>query len=81
MTSLRERKTYLPATAFEGARWQKATASQPQQSCVEFAKVGEIIAVRDSVLGAASPILQFDAVEIAAMLSGAKDGEFDHLID
>jgi hypothetical protein len=69
----------LPATAFEGAHWQKATASEPQQSCVEFTKVGNIIAVRDSVLGAASPILQFDEVEIAAMLVGAKGGEFDHL--
>lgn len=78
---MRERKTYLPATAFEGARWQKASYSEPQQGCVEFTKIGNIIAVRDSVLGTDSPILQFDSVEIAAMLAGAKEGEFDHLID
>jgi len=77
---LRECKEYLPVEAFEGARWQKATASEPQQGCVEFTKVGNMIAVRDSVLGAASPILQFDQVEIAAMLTGAKAGEFDHLV-
>jgi hypothetical protein len=77
---LRERKKYLPATAFEGARWRKASHSEPNQGCVEFTKIGTIIAVRDSVLGTDSPILQFDEIEIAAMLSGAKDGEFDHLI-
>ncbi|WIV60783.1 DUF397 domain-containing protein [Amycolatopsis nalaikhensis] len=78
---MREPKQYLPATAFEGARWQKASHSEPNQGCVEFTKVGDIIAMRDSKLAADSPILQFDAVEIAAMLSGAKDGEFDHLIN
>jgi hypothetical protein len=73
-------KEYLPLGAFEGARWQKASYSEPQQSCVEFAKVGGTIAIRDSKLGSESPILQFDAAEIAAMLDGAKDGEFDHFI-
>ncbi|HVK23858.1 MAG TPA: DUF397 domain-containing protein [Actinokineospora sp.] len=70
---------YLPADTFTDATWQKATASQPQQSCVEFTKIGRIIGVRDSKLGADSAILQFTENEIAAMLTGAKDGEFDHL--
>lgn len=70
---------YLPAAAFADATWQKATASQPSQSCVEFTKIGRIIGVRDSKLGAGSPILQFTEHEIAAMLAGAKDCEFDHL--
>jgi hypothetical protein len=70
---------YLPTEAFADATWQKAAASQPNQSCVEFTKVGRIIGVRDSKLGADSPILQFTEHEIAAMLTGAKDGEFDHL--
>ncbi|SDC73357.1 DUF397 domain-containing protein [Actinokineospora iranica] len=70
---------YLPAEAFADATWQKATASQPNQSCVEFAKIGRVIGVRDSKLGPDSPILQFTEHEIAAMLTGAKDGEFDHL--
>lgn len=77
---MREPKQYLPVTAFEGARWRKASHSEPQQSCVEFTKVGGIIGVRDSKLGAGGPILQFDETEITAMLSGVKDGEFDHLI-
>ncbi|MGQ0717051.1 MAG: DUF397 domain-containing protein [Pseudonocardiales bacterium] len=70
----------MPVEAFDGAQWQKAIASEPQQGCVEFTKVGNIIAVRDSVLGTESPVLQFDEVEIAAMLAGARDGDFDHLI-
>lgn len=77
---MRESKQYLPDDVFGGARWQKATASERNQGCVEFTKVGNIIAVRDSVLGEDSPILQFDTTEIAAMLDGAKAGEFDHLI-
>ncbi|WP_246365742.1 DUF397 domain-containing protein [Kibdelosporangium persicum] len=76
---MRERD-YLPGSAFEGALWQKAAASQPNDDCVQFAKVGDVIGVRDSKLGAASPILQFTEAEIAAMLSGARNGEFDHLI-
>ncbi|WP_418155963.1 DUF397 domain-containing protein [Actinoalloteichus caeruleus] len=70
---------YLPAEAFADAIWEKATSSQPNQSCVQFTKVGRIIGVRDSKLGADSAILQFTENEIAAMLAGAKDGEFDHL--
>jgi uncharacterized protein DUF397 len=74
------RKDYLHAEAFASATWLKATASQPNEACVEFAKVGDIIGIRDSNLGANSAILQFDKQEIAAMLAGIKAGEFDHLI-
>lgn len=69
---------YLPAEAFEGARWQKSTASEPQQGCVEFAKVGNIVALRDSKVEG-GPILQFNEQEIGAMVAGVKNGEFDHL--
>jgi hypothetical protein len=78
---LREPMSYLPDSAFAGAQWQKASHSEPNQGCVEFARVGRIVGVRDSKMGAGSPILQFDATEIAAMLAGVKDGEFDHLTD
>ncbi len=77
---MREPKEHLPASAFDGAQWQKASQSEPQQGCVEFTRVGDIIGVRDSKLGPNSLILQFDETEIAAMLHGVKDGEFDHLI-
>ncbi|MGW5789196.1 DUF397 domain-containing protein [Saccharopolyspora sp. NPDC003752] len=70
---------YLPDSAFDGAQWQKASASEPDKGCVEFTKVDNVIAMRDSKV-ADGPILQFTEHEIAAMLTGAKDGEFDHLI-
>ena len=38
-----------------------------------------IVAVRDSKLGDASPILRFTRAEVAAWLAGAKAGEFDDL--
>jgi hypothetical protein len=69
---------YLPAEAFEGARWQKSTASEPQHSCVEFAQVGDVVALRDSKVEG-GPILQFNEQEIGAMFAGVKNGEFDHL--
>ncbi len=68
---------YLPAEAFEGARWQISRASEPEQGCVEFAKVGNIVAIRDSKV-ADGPILQFNEQEVRAMFSGVKNGEFDH---
>ncbi|MGH3612029.1 MAG: DUF397 domain-containing protein [Pseudonocardia sp.] len=68
---------YLPAEAFEGARWQKSTVSDPDGSCVEFAKVGNIVAIRDSKVADGS-ILQFNEQEVRAMFSGVKNGEFDH---
>lgn len=69
---------YLPVSEFRSVQWRKAQASEPQQSCVEFALVGEVIGVRDSKV-ADGPILQFNRAEIAAMLDGVRNGEFDDL--
>ncbi|WP_028932504.1 DUF397 domain-containing protein [Pseudonocardia spinosispora] len=63
---------------FQTASWRKAQASEPQQSCVEFALVGDVIGVRDSKV-TDGPILQFNRTEIAAMLDGVRNGEFDDL--
>ncbi len=41
------------------------------------AKVDDIVAVRDSKFGAASPTLIFTSAEWAAFVGGVKDGEFD----
>lgn len=68
---------YLPPGAFVGAEW--VMASDPNHSCVEFAKVGRVIGMRDSD-NPDGPILQFTESEIAAMLRGARAGVFDHLI-
>lgn len=69
---------YLPASEFLDPDWRKARASEPQQSCVEFAQVGGVVGVRDSKVPG-GPILQFSRVEIAALLDGARNGEFDDL--
>jgi hypothetical protein len=58
--------------------WHKALASQGQENgCVEVASVPGLIGVRDTKLGAASPILAFTPTEWAAFLDGARNGEFD----
>jgi hypothetical protein len=60
--------------------WRKASFSGQNGSCVELADAGDgIVAVRDSKLGDASPILRFTRAEVAAWLAGAKAGEFDDL--
>ena len=64
---------------FTRARWIKSSRSEPSNDCVELATVDGVIGVRDSKLGAASPILTFTPAEIDAWIQGAKAGEFDHL--
>jgi hypothetical protein len=76
----KETEDYMPAEAFDGAVWRKATASEPQQGCVEFARVGDVVGVRDSKVPG-GPVLQFSTAEIHAMLDGAREGEFDYLAD
>jgi len=69
---------YLPRSAFDVAAWRKATASKPDQSCVELATVGGVIGIRDSKVPD-GPILQFSRAEIRALFAGVRAGEFDHL--
>ena len=60
--------------------WQKSSRSNAD-GCVELnGSVPEYVGMRDSKLGADSPILVFNRDEIRAFLLGAKDGEFDHLL-
>ena len=61
-------------------RWRKATASGDKGGCFEFAPSTVGVAVRDSKLGDASPILHFTSHELRCMLDGAKAGEFDDLL-
>lgn len=57
-----------------GLKWRKATASQGYANCVEVAKLGSSIAVRDSK-DRNGPILVFDATDWAGFTAGAKRGE------
>lgn len=61
--------------------WRKSTFSGSNGSCVEFANPGDgTVWVRDSKLGDSSPVLRFSRSELAALIDGAKAGEFDDLV-
>lgn len=66
-------------TDFSKAVWQKSLRSQASGACVEMARVGDIIGMRDSK-DPDGPILEFRLAEIAAFLGAVADGEFDALI-
>ncbi|KUJ67612.1 regulator [Streptomyces albus subsp. albus] len=70
----------MAASDLQDVVWQKSGYSNSQGSCVEFAKLpGGEVAVRNSRFPD-GPALIYTPAEIAALLLGAKDGEFDHLV-
>lgn len=64
------------AALADATNWRKATYSK-ENACVEVGSVPGVIGVRDTKLGAASPILAFDPSEWDAFIRGVKNGEFD----
>jgi hypothetical protein len=71
----------MPAGALGNVRWRKSRHSNPNGACVELAALpsGEI-AMRNSRFPV-GPVLLYTPAEITAFLAGAKDGEFDHILD
>ncbi|CAM05774.1 uncharacterized protein DUF397 [Saccharopolyspora erythraea NRRL 2338] len=70
----------MPAQQLFDAVWRKSRHSGAVGNCVELAPlVDGDIAVRNSRYPE-GPALVYTRDEIAAFLSGAKDGEFDDLI-
>jgi hypothetical protein len=61
-----------------GLAWRKAQASVNNGQCVELARTGGLIAIRDSK-NPAGPVLMYTPAEWRAFLTGAKNGEFDDL--
>jgi Domain of unknown function (DUF397) len=59
----------------ENPMWRKSTLSQAA-GCVEIARVGDGVAVRDSK-DPSGPVLRFSQVEWSAFLGGVRLGEFD----
>ncbi|MFJ2862033.1 DUF397 domain-containing protein [Kitasatospora sp. NPDC087314] len=69
----------MAAADLKGVVWQKSLHSNSQGNCVEFAALpGGDVAMRNSRFPE-GPALIYTRAEIAALLLGAKDGEFDHL--
>lgn len=58
--------------------WRKAQRSVNNGECVELARTGGMIAIRDSK-NPAGPVLMYTHAEWHAFLDGAKKGEFDDL--
>jgi Domain of unknown function (DUF397) len=69
------------STLIEGVEWKKSLRSNPGGNCVELAVLPEGgFAVRNS-RHPEGPALVYTREEIEAFIGGAKDGEFDALID
>ncbi len=58
--------------------WHKASYSNGDNNgCVEVGSIPGFVGVRDTKLGAASPLLAFTEAEWAAFIAGVKGAEFD----
>ncbi|WP_320066204.1 DUF397 domain-containing protein [Micromonospora sp. RTGN7] len=72
----------VPAPQLPPLKWQKSRRSNPSGNCVELAELpgGAGIALRNS-RHPEGPALIYTVAEIAAFVLGARDGDFDHLIN
>ena len=72
----------IPAGQLSEVSWRKSRRSNPSGNCVEMAALtnSSDIALRNS-RDPEGPALLYTRSEIAAFVRGAKDGDFDDLID
>lgn len=71
--------TFSDAIDFTGATWRKSAKTQANGQCVEVARLGDVVGVRDSK-NPDGPVLTFTVAEFEAFLDGAHNGEFDDLV-
>ncbi len=70
--------------AVVNGRYLKSTFSNGHAGCLSFAVAGGLIGFQDDKLPPAerkARTLVFDQHEMAAFIAGAKNGDFDHLVD
>ncbi|TQM81326.1 uncharacterized protein DUF397 [Saccharothrix saharensis] len=71
----------MSAADLNGVTWTKSSYSDAIGNCVEFAVLGGgEIAMRNSRFPD-GPALVYTRAEMAAFVAGARDGEFDDLVD
>lgn len=70
----------ISAALLQDVPWQKSSSSSREGNCVELAALPDgQIAVRNS-RDPQGPALIYTRAEIAALVQGARDGDFDNLI-
>ncbi|QLH19330.1 DUF397 domain-containing protein [Streptomyces sp. Rer75] len=69
----------IPASSITGAKWIKSTCSNAAGACVELTELPDgDVAVRNS-RHPEGPALVYTRAELAAFVTGAKSGDFDHM--
>jgi Domain of unknown function (DUF397) len=66
----------MTQTDFTGAAWRKSRACQDGCSCVEVARVGSRVGVRDSKNGGKGPTLVVGEYEWRTFVAGVRAGDF-----
>ncbi len=70
----------IPAGELSGAAWRKSQRSNSQGACVEIARISaDTVAMRNS-RDPHGPALVCQRDAIVALMSGLRDGAFDHLV-
>ncbi|MEV0053220.1 DUF397 domain-containing protein [Saccharopolyspora shandongensis] len=69
-----DRESALPALT--RTTWRKSTRST-ENACIEVASATDVVGVRDSKLGVASPVLAFDGSSFGAFIDAIKARRFD----
>jgi uncharacterized protein DUF397 len=72
-------KITLSEEELVGLSWVKAQFSNHNGACVEIASTPDKVAIRDSK-DPGGPILVYTPTEFRAFLDGARNGEFDSLL-
>ncbi|MDS1271979.1 DUF397 domain-containing protein [Lipingzhangella sp. LS1_29] len=70
----------IASTELSGVAWQKSRRSNSRGNCVELAKLDDgSVAMRNSRFPD-GPALVYTAAEVDALIRGAKDGDFDNML-